>query len=213
MLFSEHRLWRAMVGFFTGLIVAATLGAPALATSLAGGLAPGRRTLGGPEVSVADFPRPAEVAENSTAASVPPAGAAADRPTRPVRTASRESYRIVLRPGDLDILAHLVQAEAGGEPYAGKVAVAAVVINRIQSGRFPRTVYGVAFEPDAFECVSNGWYWNPPSRSAYAAALDALRGWDPSGGALFFFAPAKTANAFIWSRPIITQIGNHIFSR
>ncbi|MDI3280833.1 MAG: cell wall hydrolase [Bacillota bacterium] len=135
------------------------------------------------------------------------------RPARPAQAAPGGGYRIPLRPGDLDLLARLVQAEAGGEPYAGKVAVAAVVINRVQSSRFPDSVRGVIFQKGAFEPVANGWIWNPPSRSAYQAALDALRGWDPSGGALFFFAPAKTGDAFVWSRPAVVRIGNHIFAR
>lgn len=209
MLFTEHRLWRGTVGVFTGLILAATLGAPALAIGLPGS---GSQFPAGREVQVplGDFPRfggPAPEGEKAAASS---AAASAPRGAAPT---GGSAQRIALQAGDLDTLAHLVQAEAGDEPYAGKVAVAAVVINRIQSGRFPRTVRGVVFEQDAFECVSNGWFWNPPAASAYAAVRAALRGWDPTGGALFFFNPAKTANAFIWSRPIITQIGNHIFSR
>jgi N-acetylmuramoyl-L-alanine amidase len=126
---------------------------------------------------------------------------------------SRPTSRIPYTAGDVDMLAHLIQAEAGGEPYAGQVAVAAVVINRIQSGKFPTSVYGVVFEQDAFEPVSNGTYWNPPSDTAYKAAYDALNGWDPSGGAVFFFAPAKTSQAFMWGRPQTTWIGDHIFAR
>lgn len=166
---------------------------------------------------------PEELASQAASSPQPPAPASAQprpaQPAEPARTAkpvqavSGGGYRIPLRPGDLDLLARLVQAEAGGEPYAGKVAVAAVVINRVQSSRFPDSVRGVIFQKDAFEPVANGWIWNPPSRLAYQAALDALRGWDPSGGALFFFAPAKTGNAFVWSRPAVARIGNHIFAR
>ncbi|MDI6871263.1 MAG: cell wall hydrolase [Bacillota bacterium] len=215
MLFTEHRLWRGTVGFFAGLILAATLGAPALATGYSEGPEPGLADAPDLQVPAADFLRPAvkETSGSGTAASAPTAAPAPGRRVQPARPAADPGTRIALRPGDLDLMAHLVQAEAGDEPYAGKVAVAAVVINRVQSGRFPDSVRGVIFEPDAFEPVSNGWFWNPPTSSAYAAARDALRGWDPSGGALFFFAPAKTANAFVWSRPVIVQIGNHIFSR
>lgn len=223
MLFTEHRLWRGTVGFFAGLILSATLGAPVLAMSHLAGLEPVRDAARNVRVPLGDFPRSLEAAADSKAASVPPvdqeaarhvqrAEQGANRGWRPQQS-RRAAQRIALRQGDLDILAHLVQSEAGSEPYVGKVAVAAVVINRIQSGRFPSSVYGVVFEPDAFEAVSNGWYWNPPSASAYAAVRDALRGWDPSGGALYYFNPAKTSNGFIWSRPAITQIGNHIFAR
>ncbi|HHW14556.1 MAG TPA: spore cortex-lytic enzyme [Firmicutes bacterium] len=195
------------------------------------GLGPAGEAARAVQVPVGDFPRPSgaaaadshDAAAGSKAASVSLADQETARQFRQAGQRARRAWgtaqaqrpgqRIPLRPGDLDILAHLVQSEAGSEPYAGKVAVAAVVINRVLSGRFPDSVYGVVFEQDAFEAVSNGWYWNPPSASAYAAVRDALRGWDPSGGALYYFNPAKTANAFIWSRPVITQIGNHIFAR
>lgn len=213
MLLTEHRLWRGTVGVFTGLIVAVTVGAPALAASLSEPPQT-RRAAETLVVPRADVPRTADASQTakSSATASAPRGATSDRVSQPSsRKPVRE--RIALQPGDLDTLAHLVQAEAGDEPYAGKVGVVAVVINRIQSGRFPRTVRGVVFEQDAFEAVSNGWFWNPPTASAYAAVRDALRGWDPTGGALFFFNPAKTDNAFIWSRPVITQIGGHIFAR
>jgi hypothetical protein len=225
MLFTEQRWWRVTAGAFAGLILAGALGAPALATTFPShpllGL-DGRVDL---RVPVADFPRVSTAAggesggpASGTAASAPRAPQAAPPPAyappaRPVAPPPPSEDRVVLQRGDLDILAHLVQAEAGDEPYVGKVAVAAVVMNRTLSGRFPRSVYGVVFERDAFESVSNGWYWYPPSASDYRAVRDALRGWDPTAGALFFFNPAKTANAFIWSRPIILRIGNHLFTR
>ncbi|MCL6615291.1 MAG: cell wall hydrolase, partial [Firmicutes bacterium] len=115
---------------------------------------------------------------------------------------------------DLELLARLVMAEAGSEPYVGQVGVGAVVMNRVESPLFPNTIAGVIYEPHAFESVSNGLIWSqPPSNSATLAAVNAISGWDPTGGALFFFNPAKTANPYIWSRVIITQIGNHIFAR
>lgn len=218
MLLNENPLWRAGVGLVAGLVVMATLGTPVLATGLAKDAAERANALRSVAVPVGDFPR-----QDDAALTAAPDGAerAQERAAAPAqskgsasgRAKQTRAMRLQLKPGELDIMAHLVQAEAGYEPYAGKVAVAAVVINRIQSGRFPNSVYGVAFEQDAFESVSNGWYWNAPSQSAYKAVRDALGGWDPSGGALFFFAPAKTNNAYIWSRPIITQIGGHIFSR
>lgn len=238
MLFTENRLWRSTVGFFTVFILAATLVIPALAMGYLDGPVPEtkvdreRQVLGG-DFPLADLavkglvtpsPRVTLTPKGIPKSRVTPASQPAralkavpsPKPASEVRlaqTASRGEYRIHLRPGDLDLLARLVQAEAGGEPYIGKVAVAAVVINRVQSNRFPDTVREVIFEQDAFEPVSNGWIWNPPSPSAYRAVLAALRGWDPSGGALYFFAPAKTNDGFVWSRQFITRIGNHIFAR
>jgi len=114
---------------------------------------------------------------------------------------------------DVELLAQLVTAEATGEPYTGQVAVAAVVLNRTNHPLFPKTVSGVIFEPDAFESVSNGLFFSSASGTARQAADAALGGWDPSGGAIFFFNPSKTDSPFIWSREIITQIGDHMFSR
>ncbi|MGE5509401.1 MAG: cell wall hydrolase [Chitinophagales bacterium] len=220
MLWNENPLWRAWVGAVTGLVMMATFGTPVLATGLANDAV--RRAQALPNVNVkvpvGDFPR--EGAGTLTGA--PLTGTTGRRNALLVGTPGSQksarggkigALRLAVKPGDIDMMAHLVQAEAESEPYAGKVAVAAVIINRVQSGRFPHSVYGVTFDPDAFESVSNGWYWNAPSQSAYNAVWDALRGWDPSGGALFFFNPAKTNNWYIWSRPIITQIGGHIFSR
>ncbi|MGQ9778394.1 MAG: cell wall hydrolase [Bacillota bacterium] len=131
----------------------------------------------------------------------------------PVVTApANQSYS---RDGSaLELLARLVMAEAGSEPYVGQVAVGAVVMNRVESPLFPNTIAGVIYEPYAFESVSNGLIWSqPPSNSARLAAVNAISGWDPTGGALFFFNPAKTTNPYVWSRVILTQIGNHIFAR
>ncbi|MDK2784834.1 MAG: hypothetical protein PWQ41_1784 [Bacillota bacterium] len=115
---------------------------------------------------------------------------------------------------DLWLLARLVSGEAHSEPYVGQVAVAAVVINRVQSPRFPPTVPGVIFEPDAFESVSNGIMWAlPPTDENMAAAQAALDGWDPTYGALFFWNPAKVVSPWIWTRNIITSIGRHVFGR
>lgn len=117
------------------------------------------------------------------------------------------------RAGDLDLLARVVSAEARGEPYEGQVAVAAVVLNRVRDSRFPNTVAGVVYQTHAFESVSNGAIYSTPTASSRRAAQDALNGWDPSGGALFFWNPSKPVSKWIWSRPIITQIGNHVFAK
>jgi len=114
---------------------------------------------------------------------------------------------------DTNLLAKLVSAEARGEPYLGQVAVAAVVLNRIKDPAFPKTVAGVVYQPGAFSSVSDGQINMQPTSSAVRAAQEAASGVDPSHGALFFFNPAKTSNSFIWSRPQILKIGNHIFTR
>jgi len=118
------------------------------------------------------------------------------------------------RSGSVDLLARVVAAEATGEPFAGQVAVAAVVLNRVADPQFPNTLSGVVYQPHAFESVSNGLIWRrTPSAEAYRAAEQALNGWDPSWGALFFWNPAKPVSPWIWSRTIITRIGNHVFAR
>ncbi len=114
--------------------------------------------------------------------------------------------------GDGALLARLIYAEAGAEPYIGQVAVGGVVLNRIQSSKFPQTMAGVVYQPRAFESVSNGIINRAPSQQSQKAAWDAIRGWDPSGGALYFFNPGKTSNPWIWARQIINRIGKHVFA-
>lgn len=113
---------------------------------------------------------------------------------------------------DAYILAKMISAEARGEPFEGQVAVGAVIVNRVKHPSFPNTISGVLFESGAFSALSDGQYYNEPiSDSAYRAADLALKGWDPSGGAIYYFNPAKTSNAFMWSRPVTTTIGEHRF--
>ena len=114
---------------------------------------------------------------------------------------------------DTNLLARCVNAEARGEPFEGQVAVAAVVINRIADPAFPKTIADIIYQPQAFSSVSDGQINLTPSASAIRAAQEAVSGSDPSKGALFFFNPAKTTNKYIWSRPEIIQIGNHIFTK
>ncbi len=125
-----------------------------------------------------------------------------------------QSSRGVSRSADIDLLARVVAAEAEGEPYAGQVAVAATILNRVRNPRFPNSLSGVIFQPNAFESVSNGLIWRrTPSATSYRAARDALNGYDPTYGAIFFWNPYKPVNPWIWSRNIITQIGKHVFAR
>ncbi|MBO8142350.1 MAG: cell wall hydrolase [Firmicutes bacterium] len=120
----------------------------------------------------------------------------------------------VTRAEEVELLARVVAAEAQGEPYAGQVAVAAVVLNRTRSPQFPNSISGVIYQPHAFESVSNGLIWRRrPSQQAYRAAQDALNGWDPTYGSLFFWNPSKPVSPWIWSRSIVVRIGNHVFAR
>jgi len=115
--------------------------------------------------------------------------------------------------GDANLLAHLVYGEARGEPYTGKVAVAAVVVNRTQDSRFPHTIAGVIYQPGAFDAVSDGQFNLNPDQSAISAANDALNGWDPTYGCVYYYNPATATSSWIWSRPIIVKIGNHNFAK
>lgn len=114
---------------------------------------------------------------------------------------------------DLNLLARVVYGEARGEPYAGQVAVAAVVLNRVRSSSFPNTISGVVYQSGAFTAVSDGQINLTPNTTAYNAARDALNGWDPSGGAIYYFNPNTATNAWIWSRPHIVTIGKHRFCK
>ncbi|HHY94980.1 MAG TPA: LysM peptidoglycan-binding domain-containing protein [Firmicutes bacterium] len=115
---------------------------------------------------------------------------------------------------DLLLLARLIEAEAGGEPFLGKVAVGAVVVNRALSGQFASSIRGVIFDWDQFEPVLNGYLWQVnPSQDSLKAAQEALSGYDPTGGALYFFAYDKVSNPYLWSRPWLTTIGGHRFTR
>ncbi len=114
---------------------------------------------------------------------------------------------------NLDLLARLVHGEARGEPYTGKVAVAAVVLNRVKSSSFPNTVAGVIYQKGAFDAVSDGQINMSPDSTSRKAAQDALNGWDPSYGAIYYFNPNTATNKWIWSRPMTVTIGNHRFCK
>jgi len=120
--------------------------------------------------------------------------------------------KVSVNANELTMLARVVHGEARGEPYKGKVAVAAVVMNRLQSSQFPDTIAGVIFQPGAFTAVDDGQYWLKPDASAYAAAWDAVRGWDPTYGALYYFNPQTATSKWIWTRKQIVKIGKHIFA-
>ena len=115
------------------------------------------------------------------------------------------------KSGSVDFLARLISAEARGEPYVGQVAVGAVVLNRMEHPSFPNTMSGVIYQTGAFTCITDGQWDQPVADSAYSAARDALNGWDPSGGAIYYFNPATATSKWIWSRPLIVTIGKHRF--
>lgn len=112
---------------------------------------------------------------------------------------------------DIQLMANAVYGEARGEPYEGQVAVAAVILNRVGSESFPNTASGVIFEPGAFTAVADGQIWLTPNETAKKAVLDAINGWDPTGEALYYFNPDTATSDWIWSRPQIKKIGQHIF--
>lgn len=115
--------------------------------------------------------------------------------------------------GDVAMLAQVIEGEAANEPLAGKIGVGAVILNRTRSASFPHTISAVIFQDNAFESISNGQAYRPVSQEAVQAAQMAMSGYDPTGGALFFWNPAKSVSPWIWSRNVVTQIGNHIFAR
>lgn len=114
---------------------------------------------------------------------------------------------------DLNLLARLVYAEARGEPYTGQVAVAAVVLNRVKNSSFPNSVAGVIYQKGAFSVVDDGQINLTPNQTAYSAARDAINGWDPTYGAIYYFNPKTATNGWIWSRPVTVVIGNHRFCK
>ncbi|WP_425468263.1 cell wall hydrolase [Pasteuria penetrans] len=114
---------------------------------------------------------------------------------------------------DFDLIARAVYAEARGEPYVGQVAVAAVILNRLESGDFPATVSGVIFQPRAFDAVVDGQIWLEPDEDAYRAVEDALLGWDPADKALYYYNPGRATSRWIRTRSPVKRIGRHVFCR
>ena len=111
------------------------------------------------------------------------------------------------------LLARIIGAEARGESYTGQVAVGAVVLNRVRHSSFPDTIAGVVYQSGAFSAVRDS-NWNvAPNDTAKKAAQAAINGWDPTGGAIYYYNPAKTSNQWIRSRPVITTIGRHVFCK
>lgn len=116
---------------------------------------------------------------------------------------------------DIQLMARAINGEARGEPYEGQVAVGAVILNRVRDSRFPNTIAGVIYQPGAFTAVSDGQINVPidENSTVVKAARDALNGWDPTEGAVYYFNPNTATNKWIWSRPVIKTIGKHRFCK
>lgn len=128
-------------------------------------------------------------------------------------TSSSSSSSSSNNSSNVNLLARVVYGEARGEPYTGQVAVAAVVLNRVKSSKFPNTISGVVYQSGAFDAVADGQVNMTPDATAKKAAQDALNGWDPSYGAIYYFNPNTATNKWIWSRPMTVTIGKHRFCK
>ncbi len=112
---------------------------------------------------------------------------------------------------EIDLLARIISAESRGEPYEGQVAVGAVILNRVEHPSFPNTIAGVVYQNGAFSCVDDGQINEPVSESSKRAAMDALNGWDPSNGCIYYYNPVTATSQWIRSRPVMLSIGKHVF--
>ena len=125
------------------------------------------------------------------------------------------SYAATSNTSDIQLMARAINGEARGEPYEGQVAVGAVILNRVKSSQFPNTIAGVIYQSGAFTAVSDGQINVPieEGSTVYKAAKDAMNGWDPTGGCIYYFNPNTATNKWIWSRPQVKTIGKHIFCK
>ena len=125
------------------------------------------------------------------------------------------SYAASSNTSDIQLMARAINGEARGEPYEGQVAVGAVILNRVKSSQFPNTIAGVIYQSGAFTAVADGQINVPieEGSSVYKAAKDAMNGWDPTGGCIYYFNPDTATNKWIWSRPQVKTIGKHIFCK
>lgn len=135
-----------------------------------------------------------------------------DRTQRPRLQTNISRGNLFLSRQDIYDLARVVNGEARGESFEGQVAVASVVLNRLLSGQFGSTIQDVIFQPWAFTAVIDKQFYLEPNESAYAAVNAAVKGWDPTNGAIYYWNPLTATSKWIWSRPIVTQIGDHVFA-
>lgn len=125
------------------------------------------------------------------------------------------SYAKATNSSDIQLMARAINGEARGEPYEGQVEVGAVILNRVKSSQFPNSISGVIYQAGAFTAVSDGQINSPISENStvYKAARDAINGWDPTGGCIYYFNPDTATNKWIWSRPLVKVIGKHRFCK
>lgn len=128
-------------------------------------------------------------------------------------SSSSSNSSVSTSSNDLNLLARVIYGEARGESYTGQVAIGAVVLNRVRHSSFPNTIAGVIYQSGAFDAVSDGQINLTPNSTAKKAAQDALNGWDPTYGAIYYFNPNTATNKWIWSRPMTVTIGNHRFCK
>ncbi len=114
---------------------------------------------------------------------------------------------------DINLMAHVVYGEARNQPLQGQVAVAAVILNRFHSTRFPHSIPSIIYQPGAFTSISNGQAWLGLHQQNVQAVIDAVHGWDPTHGALYYWNPATATSGWIWSQPVMLRIGNHVFAK
>ena len=130
-------------------------------------------------------------------------------------TKQNVSYAATSNTSDLQLMARAINGEARGEPYEGQVAVGAVILNRVKDSRFPNSISGVIYQSGAFTAVADGKINSPidEGSTVYKAAQDAMNGWDPTGGCVYYFNPDTATNSWIWSRPHVKTIGKHRFCK
>lgn len=130
-----------------------------------------------------------------------------------INSSSNKNTSSASNQNDINLLSKVIYSEARGEPYKGQVAVGAVVLNRVASSSFPNTLAGVVYQSGAFDAVSDGQINLTPDETARKAAQDAINGWDPTSGCIYYFNPATATSKWIWSRPQVITIGKHIFCK
>lgn len=138
-------------------------------------------------------------------------GIAGDKTLKALGISSSKRTSDKFTANEIQLLARIISAESRAEPYMGQVAVGAVVLNRIKHPSFPNTLSGVIYQPGAFSCLNDGQFEVSVAESAKRAANDAINGMDPSGGAIYYYNPAKTSNKWMKSRPVVAVIGDHKF--
>ncbi|WP_067622808.1 spore cortex-lytic enzyme [Alicyclobacillus acidiphilus] len=166
----------------------------------------------GPETSGSSSTQGTAGTTQASASSPTPASGTQPSPAASAVAAGFSTSIDGISPNDLNLMAHVVYGEARGESFEGQVAIAAVIMNRLKDPKFPRTIPGIIYAPGAFDAVSDGQVNLQPDAEAREAVAEAVEGWDPTHGALFYFNPAKTNNAWMWARPEIITIGHHIFT-